>query len=59
MERKLGPFSVEEIKDMYLHGRATKDDYMEALRSYQTYLGEIKSAQRDEAAAYDDLYRYY
>jgi len=51
--------SVEVIQEMYTDGYATKDDYMEALRSYQKYLGEIKSDQRDEAAAARDDYRYY
>jgi len=32
---------------------------MEALRSYQIYLGEVKSPQRDKAAAARDDYRYY
>jgi len=47
------------IKDLYSNGQATKDDYTTALRSYQEYLGEIKSKQRDEAAAFSDRYRYY
>jgi len=52
--------SLETIKRLYSNGYATKDDYMKALRLYQIYLGEIKSAQRDEAAAaFDDRYRYY
>ena len=51
--------SLEKIKEIYLEGCATKDDYMKALQSYQEYLGEIKSKQRDEAAAFDDEYRYY
>jgi len=51
--------SVEVIQEMYTDGYATKDDYMEALRSYQVYLGEIKSDQRDKAAAARDDYRYY
>jgi len=46
--------SLKGIKRMYEHGKATKDDYTKALKSYQTYLDEIKSDQRDEAAAYDD-----
>ena len=30
------------------------------IKSYQTYLGETKSRQRDEAAAFDNKeYRYY
>ena len=52
--------SLEIIKEMYSIGYATKDNYAKALRSYQTYLAEIKSNQRDEAAAFDsEEYRYY
>ena len=43
--------SLNQIKDMYTNGQATKEDYTKALQLYQTYLGEIKSKQRDEAAA--------
>ena len=51
--------SLDTIKDMYSRGWATKDDYTKALQSYQTYLEEIKSKQRDEAAAVREDYRYY
>ena len=51
--------SMKEIKELYSNGFATKDDYTNALQIYQTYLSEIKSSQRDEAAAYDDYFRYY
>ena len=51
--------SLDAIKRMYLKGDATKDDYSKALQLYQTYLGEIKSVQRDKAAAFSDEYRYY
>ena len=51
--------SLDIIKWSYSKGYATKEDYTKALQSYQTYLGEIKSDQRDEAAAIDDEYRYY
>jgi len=52
--------SLKVIQLIYKDGHATKEDYMKALQSYQTYLGEIKSKQRDEAAAYDyENYRYY
>ena len=51
--------SLNKVKELYSDGNATKDDYMKALQSYQEYLGEIKSAQRDEAAAVDKEYRYY
>jgi len=52
--------SLEKIQQLYSIGSATKDDYTKALQSYQAYLGEIKSRQRDEAAACDnEQYRYY
>jgi len=47
------------IQQLYSNGHATKDDYTKALQSYQTYLGEIKSLQRDKAAAVDEENRYY
>ena len=43
--------SLKEIQKLYTNGHATKDDYAKALRAYQAYLVEIKSAQRDAAAA--------
>jgi len=46
--------SLNRIQKLYPDGHVTKDDYMKALQS------EIKSKQRDEAAAYDnEKYRYY
>ena len=51
--------SCKRIKQLFTNGHATKEDYTKALQAYQTYLGEIKSAQRDEAAAFDDEYKYY
>ena len=52
--------SLQAIKQLYMRGQASKDDYMKALQSYQAYLSEIKSSQRDEAAAYNsEEYRYY
>jgi len=51
--------SLDTIKQMYLQGDASKDVYMTALQAYQEYLGEIKSAQRDEAATANEEYRYY
>ena len=50
--------SLESIERMYSKGHATKDDYAKALRSYQAYIDEIKSDQRDETAAFIDR-RYY
>ena len=46
-------------KQLYLDGHATKIDYTKALRANEAYLDEIKSDQRDEAAAFNDRYRYY
>ena len=51
--------SLEMIKKMFMNGQATKDDYAQALRAYQTCLVEIKSKQRDEASAADEIYKYY
>ena len=51
--------SLGMIRNLYTSGHATKDDYAKALRSYQVYLDEIKSDQRDKAAAADEDYKYY
>ena len=51
--------SLDAIKQLYSKGYATKEDYTKALQSYQEYLGEIKSAQRDKAAAAREDHRYY
>ena len=50
--------SLELIKHMIMNVDATKDDYTKALRSRQTYLDEIKSDQRDEAAALNEQFKY-
>ena len=51
--------SLKQIKQMYTNGDATRDEYAKALETYQAYLAEIKSDDRDTAAASDDLYKYY
>jgi len=51
--------SLQKVKFLYSNGRATKNDYADSLKSYQVYLDEIKSDQRDEAASYDEQYKYY
>jgi len=51
--------SLTNIKQMHSDGDATKEDYTTALQAYQEYLSEIKSSQRDKAAAADEDYRYY
>ena len=47
--------ALEAIQTLHHFGKATKEEYSQALRSYQAYLGEIKSRQRDEAAAFSDI----
>ena len=51
--------SLESIKQMYKDGDAMKEDYAKALRAYQSNLIEIKSPQRDEAAAANESFKYY
>ncbi|EJK53367.1 hypothetical protein THAOC_27214, partial [Thalassiosira oceanica] len=41
--------SLNKIKDMYMEGHATKAQYAESLRGYQTALDETRSPQREEA----------
>ena len=50
--------SLHNIKLLLKKGYATKDDYSKALESYQSYLAEIKSDQRDKAAAAKDSLKY-
>ena len=50
--------SLKDIKKLFMLGYATKDEYTKALQAYQKYLGEIKTSQRDEAAAFDVRYKY-
>ena len=54
-----GNDSLETMQKMYSNGLATKDDYKKALESYQEYLNEIKSDQRDKVAAADGHCKYY
>ena len=51
--------AVKKIQELYMEGHATKDHYANALRSHQVYLNEIKSDQRDKAAAFHDDCSYY
>jgi TPR repeat protein len=50
--------SLNSIQEFYLHGYVSKEFYTKALRSYQKYLVDIRSAQRDEAAAAREDYKY-
>ena len=54
-----GDDSLEMVKQMYSKGQVIKEDCTKALQAYQEYLGEIKSSQRDEAAAARNDCRYY
>ena len=51
--------SVKAIQQLHMDGHVAKDNYANALRARQAYLDEIKSDQRDKAAAFRDNYRYY
>ena len=50
--------SLKAIQKLYTNGHATKDDYATSLRAYQANSVEIKSAQRNKAAA-ANANRYY
>ena len=55
-----GNDSVKMIQKLYMNRHATKEDYTSALQTYQAYIDEIKSKQRDEAAAFSaSEYKYY
>ena len=57
---RVSPISFDTLKQGYMNGHVAKDHYANALRSHQAYLNEIKSDQRDKAAALHDwCYRYY
>ena len=51
--------SLQMVKKFYSDGYATKEEYTKALKSYKAYLDEIKSDQRDEAAASNIDWDYY
>ena len=50
--------SVKSIQLLYTKGDAIKEDYTSALRAYQVYLEEVRSEQRNKAAAYNDRFKY-
>ena len=51
--------SLKLIKQLFMKGLATRDDYAKALKAYQAYISDIKSNDRDKAAAFSDEYHYY
>jgi tetratricopeptide (TPR) repeat protein len=44
--------SLKLLKDLYSHGRASKEEYADALRAYQTAVDATKSAEREKAEAF-------
>ncbi|EJK68998.1 hypothetical protein THAOC_09785 [Thalassiosira oceanica] len=46
--------SLQAIKEAFMGGIATKEQYTEALKGYQDAVEEMKSHDRDEAKAYLD-----
>ena len=50
--------SLDRVQMLFVNGHATKDDYSKALRAYQSYLEEIRSDQRDKAAAASVRFKY-
>ena len=50
--------SLKTVKQLFTKGLATRDDYAKALRAYQAYIDDIRSDQRDEAAAFSEEYKY-
>jgi len=50
---------LPKIKRLFIQGYVAKDDYAKALRAHQSYLDEVRSNQRDEAATEGEDYKYY
>jgi hypothetical protein len=44
--------SLDNVKDGYMHGDVTKEEYANTLREYQKSQDEVKSKARDKALAY-------
>jgi TPR repeat protein len=44
--------SLRDIKQLYVQGVVSKEEYTAALRAYQAAINEMKSAERDEAEAF-------
>jgi hypothetical protein len=52
------PAALTSILRCVKKGTATWADYRKALQSYQQYLKDVKTAERDEAAAHSHTFRY-
>jgi len=44
--------SLKIVKDMFMHGHVTKDQYAQALKGYGDAVEETKSHQREEHKAF-------
>jgi TPR repeat protein len=44
--------SLRCLRELYADGHASKEDYADAMRAYQTAAEEAKSAEREEAEAF-------
>ena len=51
--------ACRQIHQLFVDGRATKDNLVAAFRSQQAYIDRVRSDHGDAAAAYDDEYKYY
>jgi ABC-type maltose transport system permease subunit len=51
--------ALANLQHLYLSGCATSEEYSDAERLYKEYVDEIKSDQRDVAAAATDEMAYY
>jgi TPR repeat protein len=44
--------SLQEVKDLFVEGIVSKEEYASALRGYQTSVNETKSAEREEGEVF-------
>ena len=51
--------SLNAIQRLFMSGFATRDDYEKALHAHQEYVQEVRTDQRDAAAAYDERMNTY
>ena len=47
--------SLQEVKELFVQGIVTKEEYAAALRAHQAAVDSTKSAERDEAEAYHNF----
>jgi TPR repeat protein len=48
--------AVNYVQTAIAKGKATRDDYAQALRRYKQYVDEVRSDERDRVAAYSDQF---